>query len=179
MVLIGTLYLVLTAATLTIVVTLRAQHTPSALIGLTLTGSAVGVLLGSRLVGPLHQRMAPGRLLVLVCAVVAAAVAALIAPLGTWWVFGALVLATLTVPALRVLIDILILRQVPEERRGRTIVAVMTTLTIGPPLGTLLAGMLLQFAGADWTLAALAALQAAAAAHGLCNPHVRRVAWPQ
>lgn len=177
--LIGTFYLVLTAVTLTVVVTLRAQHVSSGLIGLSLTGSAVGLLLGALLVGRLHGKMTPGRLLVAVSAVVAVAVTLLAVPLGPWWVFGCLLLSTLTVPALRVLIDIMILRRVSEERRGRTIVAVMTVLSAGPPLGTLAAGLLLQFSTPTWTILALAAVQAAVTLSGLANRHVSQARWPE
>lgn len=177
--LVGTFYLVLTAVTLTVVVTLRAQHTSPGLIGVALTGSAIGLLLGSTLVGKLHGRMTPGRLLVTVSGVVVVAVALLAVPLGPWWVFGCMFLSTLTVPALRVLIDIMILRRVGEERRGRTIVAVMTVLSVGPPLGTLAAGVLLQFAAPMWTALALAAVQAAVTLYGLSNRHVAEARWPK
>ncbi|MEZ0070337.1 MFS family permease [Streptacidiphilus sp. MAP12-20] len=177
--LIGTFYLVITAVTLTVVVTLRSQHVAAGLIGVALTGSAVGMLLGSLLVGRLHGRMTPGRLLLTVSGVVAGAVALLTVPLGPWWVFGCLLLATLTVPALRVLIDIMILRQVSEDRRGRTIVAVMTVLSVGPPLGTMAAGLLLQFTSPLWTIAALAAVQAAVTLYGLGNSSVAQARWPE
>lgn len=39
-------------------------------------------------------------------------------------------------PALRVLLDILILRQAPEEQRGQVVAAVMTLMAAGLPAGS-------------------------------------------
>lgn len=177
--LIGMFYLVVTAAVLVVVVSLRRQHASPGMVGLALTGGAVGMLLGSLLVSRLHGRMTPGRLLLLVSGTAAVSVALLAAPLGPWWVFGVLFLAHLTVPALRVLIDIMILRQVPGDRRGRTIVATMTVLSVGPPLGTLAAGLLMQFAGVAWAVLALAVLQAAVTLYGLRDREVAGARWPE
>ncbi|WP_078910061.1 MFS transporter [Streptomyces sp. NRRL S-87] len=177
--LVGTFYLVLTAVTLTVVVKLQAQDTPPGLVGFALTGSAVGMLLGSLLVKRLHGWMAPGRLLLLVSAVAALCVTLLAAPFAWWWVFGVLVVATLTTPALRVLIDIMILRQVPEDRRGRTIVATMTVLQCGPAAGTLGAGLLLQFAGTTGAILALGGLQAVVTLVGVADRGVAAARWPE
>ncbi|GGO95577.1 MFS transporter [Wenjunlia tyrosinilytica] len=177
--LIGTFYLVITAVTLVVVVKLQSQGTAPGAVGLALTGTAVGMLLGSPLVKPLHDWMAPGRLLLLVSVTVAVAMALLAVPFGSWWVFGVLVFSTLTTPALRVLIDIMILRQVPEDRRGRTIVATMTVLQSGPALGTMGAGLLLQFTGTTTAILALAALQGAVTLYGLTDRAVAQARWPQ
>ncbi|WP_406291522.1 MFS transporter [Embleya sp. NBC_00896] len=176
--LIGTFYLVITAVTLVVVVKLQSQGTAPGTVGLALTGSAVGMLLGSLLVKRLHQWMSPGRLLLLVSVTVAVSVALLAVPFGSWWVFGMLVLATLMTPALRVLIDIMILRQVPVDRRGRTIVATMTVLQGGPALGTIGAGLLLQFTSTTTAILTLAALQGAVTLYGLTDRPVAEARWP-
>jgi hypothetical protein len=78
-----------------------------------------------------------------------------------------------------VLIDIMILRQVPEDRRGRTIVATMTVLSVGPPLGTLASGLLMQFASVDWAILVLAVVQGAVTLYGVRDPQIARAAWPE
>ncbi|SDN96414.1 MFS transporter [Actinacidiphila guanduensis] len=178
--LIATFYLVVTAVTLVVVVSLREdQHASAGTVGLALTGGAVGMLAGSLLVKWLHAALQPGRLLVAVSAVAAVCVALLALPWGPWWVFVVLLLAHLTLPALRVLIDIMILRQVPEDRRGRTIVATMTVLSVGPPLGTLASGLLMQFASVDWAILVLAVVQGAVTLYGVRDPQIARAAWPE
>lgn len=178
--LIGTFYMVATAATLIVVVSLTEdQHRSAGTVGLALTGGAIGMLAGALLVKPLHNLMKPGRLLVCVSATATLSVALLALPYGPWWVFGVLLVAHLTVPALRILIDIMILRQVPEDRRGRTIVATMTVLSVGPPLGTLASGVLMEFASVGWAVLALAVLQGAATLYGIRDREVAKADWPR
>ena len=106
------------------------------------------------------------------------AVALLAIPLGAWWAFGVLMMAMLGMPAVSVLIDILILRQVPDERRGRTMTAFTTMLTVGIPIGTLVGGLLLQFAGPTATILAIAVVCAIGLARGVADPHLRQAQWP-
>ena len=54
---------------------------------------------------------------------------------GPWWMAGLLFASMLGVPAIRVLLDVLILRQAPEQERGRTVAAVMTLMGAGVPAG--------------------------------------------
>lgn len=163
---------------LAIVVFLRDQGTSSRLIGLAVAGEAVGTLLGAGLVGRLHRRVAPGWLLIGVGVVFTLLIPLLAVPMGPWWVFGVLATATLGVPALRVLIDVLILRPVPDAQRGRTIAAVMIVMTIGMPFGTLAGGLSLQFAGATGTILAIAIMNAIAVAAAATDRRLRGARWP-
>jgi MFS family permease len=166
------------ALQLALLVQLREHGTPVSSIGLAFTGEALGALLGAALVGPLHKWVAPGRLLLLAGAELTAAIALLAIPLGPWWVFGVLAGAVLSMPAISVLIDVLILRQVPDERRGRTMTALMTVMTIGMPVGTILGGALLSSAGPTITILTIAALCVIGLALGASDRHLWRAQWP-
>jgi hypothetical protein len=65
--------------------------------------------------------------------------ALLAVPLGPWWAAEVLFVGLLGVPALRVLADILVVRQAPPERRGRVVAAFMTLIALGMPAGVGLA----------------------------------------
>ena len=114
------------------VVILRDQGISSTQIGLALGTSAIGGLLGAALVRPLH-RLRPGALMILVASLLVPLIALLAVPFGPWWVAGLLFIAMLGVPSVRVLVDVLILRQAPPAERGRVVAAVMTLLSIGMP----------------------------------------------
>jgi predicted MFS family arabinose efflux permease len=163
---------------LAIVVLLSHQGASTRAIGLAVTGAAVGNLLGAGLVGRLHRRIPPGVLLVLVSSMFVVILPLLAVPLGPWWVFGVLTVSMLGVPAVRVLIDVLILRQVPDAHRGRTITALMTLMTIGVPFGTLAGGLSLQLLGAPATILAICGVTAIAVGIGLANKALRTAAWP-
>lgn len=163
---------------LSIVVLLSGQGVSARAIGIAVAGEAVGNLIGAALVSPLHKRVGPGKLLILVTAMLCGSVALLAAPLGPWWVFGVLTASMLGVPSVRVLIDVLILRQVPDERRGRTITALMTFMTVGMPIGTLLGGLSLQFFGATATILVIAGVCALGLLVGVADRSLRDVQWP-
>lgn len=160
------------------VVILRQQSTPPSLIGVAMTGLAVGGLAGVVLVGPLHRRLPPGWLLLVFALAEVPLVVALAVPFGPWWVGGVLVCTALGVPALRVLVDVLIFRQVPDERRGRTIAAVMTLFGLGMPVGTAAGGLLLEYAGATPTVLILAGVLALSAGYAVIRPELRHTRWP-
>jgi MFS family permease len=163
---------------LAVVVLLTGQGFSARSIGIAVAGEAVGNLLGAALVTPLHKRVRPGMLLLLVTAVMTGAVALLAAPLGPWWVFAMLTAAMLGVPSVRVLIDVLILRHTPDERRGRTITALMMFMTVGIPIGTLLGGLSLQFFGASTTILIVAGVAALGLIVGCADSNLRATRWP-
>jgi predicted MFS family arabinose efflux permease len=167
-----------TALFLAVVVLLQSGGASPRTIGIAVAGEAVGTLLGAGLVGRLHRRLPPGWLLIGVGLAFTALVPLLAVPLGPWWVFGVLAAATLGVPSLRVLIDVLILRRVPDEQRGRTITALMTVLTIGIPFGTLAGGLSLQFWGPTATILAIGALNLVAVTIAVSDRRLRAVRWP-
>ena len=157
---------------LTAVVILRDQSVSSAMIGVALAGGAVGGLAGAPLVRPLH-RLRPGVLLLAVCALQVPVFVLLAMVTGPWWMAGLLFASMLGVPAIRVLFDVLILRQAPAAERGRVVGAVMTLFGLGMPVGFALAGLLLQFLSASTAMLILAAALAA----GIICCGARRELW--
>ncbi len=154
------------------VVILRDQSVSSAMIGVALAGGAVGGLAGAPLVRPLH-RLRPGVLLLTVCALQVPVFVLLAMVNGPWWMAGLLFASMLGVPAIRVLFDVLILRQAPAAERGRVVGAVMTLFALGMPVGFALAGLLLQFLPASTAMLILAA----ALALGMACCGARRELW--
>ncbi|MGW6395692.1 MFS transporter [Streptomyces sp. NPDC055103] len=177
--LISVFYFSITAAILMVMVTLRDQHHSAGTIGLALSGTAVGMLVGSSLVPRLNRLLSPGALLLSASTLTTVAVALLALPLGPVWVFAMLTLAALGLPALKILVDIMIFRQTPDHRRGRAIAATITVIGAGSPLGSLAGGLALQFLGVTGAIALIAGVQAVITAAGLANRHVRSARWPK
>ncbi len=159
------------------VVILRDQAVSSTQIGLALGAASVGGLLGATLVRPLHK-LRPGALMILVASILVPLVALLAVPFGPWWMAGLLFVAMLGVPSVRVLVDVLILRQAPPAERGRVVAAVMTLLTLGMPAGLAVTGLLLQYLSAQTAVLILAGLLAVAVLLGASRPEVWKARWP-
>jgi hypothetical protein len=98
-------------------------------------------------------------------------------PAGPWWVAGLLFTAMLGVPAIRVLIDILVIRQAPPGQRGRVVAALMTLIGLGMPAGVAGCGLLLQYLPAQAAMLALAA-QLLAVAACPARRELRQARWP-
>jgi predicted MFS family arabinose efflux permease len=162
---------------LVVIVILRHQAVPPYAIGLSLGIGAAGGLAGAALVKPLH-RLPPGALLVAVCGMEVPVLVFLAVPFGPWWAAGVLFTGLLGVPALRVLGDILVIRQAPPERRGRVVAVAMTLIALGMPVGIAGCGVLLQYLPAQIATLALAAVMAVVTAYGLSCPELRRARWP-
>jgi hypothetical protein len=163
---------------LVVIVILRHQAVPSAQIGLALGVSAVGGLVGAPLVKILH-RLHPGVLLLAVCALYVPLLALIAVPFGPWWVAFLLFVAMLCVPAVRVAIDILVIRPAPAAMRGRVIAALMTLMGVGMPVGVAGCGLLLQFLPAQAAMLVLSGLLACAVAYCAARPQLWRARWPQ
>ncbi|MFF1785411.1 MFS transporter [Kitasatospora sp. NPDC058243] len=167
-----------TALMLPVMVLLRDGGTGSAGIGLALAGEAVGALAGTVLVSRLHRLAGPGVLLLLVAWTAVPVTLAPLLPGGVVTVFAALFVVGIGVPALRVMLDLLVFRQVPDELRGRVIAATMTLLTAGMPAGTLGSGLLLDHLSPAVALTAISVLLAAALLPATVSRTLRRAAWP-
>jgi MFS family permease len=89
-----------------------------------------------------------------------------------------LFLSMLGVPTMRVLVDIVLFRQVPDAQRGRVASAAMTLWGASSALGTLVVGLLLDLAPVWVVLVGLAGALAVVFAVGLLSPVFRRTAWP-
>lgn len=105
-------------------------------------------------------------------------IAALALPLGVWWLATALFLLGLGGPSMRVLIDILIFRQIPDEQRGRTVTAFMTVLGAGSSLGMITSGLLLEYLSAPAAILTLAVVLAIALGISGSDRRIRSVQWP-
>jgi hypothetical protein len=163
---------------LVVIVILRHQAVPPYSIGLALGIGAAGGLAGAPLVKFLH-RLPPGVLLLVVCGMEVPILLLLAVPFGPWWAAGVLFTGLLGVPALRVLADILIIRQATPERRGRVVAAVMTLIALGMPVGIAGCGLLLQYLPAQVAMLTLAAAMAVVTAFGLSCRELRQARWPE
>jgi predicted MFS family arabinose efflux permease len=162
---------------LVIIVILRHQAVPSGMIGLALGLGAAGGLAGAPLVPILH-RLRPGVLLLGVCLLDVLILALLAVPFGPWWVAGLLFTVMLGVPAIRVLVDILVIRRAPPEQRGRVVAALMTLIGLGIPAGLAGCGLLLQYLPAQAAMLTLAAAEAIAVAYCSTKRDLRGARWP-
>jgi predicted MFS family arabinose efflux permease len=172
------LNLVGSALTLAVIVLLRARGVSSTGIGLTLAGEAVGAVVGAFLVARLQRLAGPGRLLLAAAWICVPLMLAPLLPGGPVPVFLALAVMNLAMPALRVMIDVLIFQQVPDELRGRTIALTMTVLMLGVPAGTMAVGLLLERLSPAGTLTVLAAALALGLLPATRSRALRSAVWP-
>ncbi len=84
----------------------------------------------------------------------------------------------LGVPAIRVLVDILVIRQAPPAQRGRVVAALMTLIGLGIPAGVAGCGLLLQYLPAQAAMLALAGTQLLAVAFCSARPELWQARWP-
>ncbi|MEO3811629.1 MFS transporter [Sphaerisporangium sp. B11E5] len=161
------------------VVMLEDRGTAPAQIGLTVTAMAVGGLAGAALVQPLQRVLPPGALMLTSGFATALLIALLPAPLGSWWAAVPLCLLGLIGPSVRILVDVLIFRQVPDEQRGRVIAAFMTILGVGSSAGLFGAGLLLDRLSAVHATLVLAGLLTAAMLAALGSRSLRTARWPR
>jgi len=162
---------------LVIIVILRHQAVSSPVIGLALGAGAAGGLAGAPLVKVLH-RLRPGVLMLALCTLDVLVLALLAMPFGPWWVAGLLFTVMLGIPAIRVLADILVIRQAPPEQRGRTVAALMTLIGLGVPAGLAGCGLLLQYLPAQTAMLILAGTEAIGVAYSATRRELRRAQWP-
>jgi len=176
--LIGTVNTVGGSLGLIAVVILRRQSVSPAMIGVALASAAVGGLAGAALVRPLH-RLRPGVLLISVCLLEVPLLALLAVPYGPVWMGGLLLLAMLWIPSIRVLLDVLILRQAPASEQGRVIGAVMTLMGVGIPAGLAASGLMLQYLSAQTTMLILAGVLAVGVLYCGAKPELWHARWPE
>jgi MFS family permease len=162
---------------LVIIVILRHQAVPPGTIGVALGAGAAGGLAGAPLVRVLH-RLRPGVLMLGMCLLDVLILALLAVPFGPWWVAGLLFIVMLGVPAIRVMVDILVIRQAPPEQRGRVVAALMTLIGLGIPAGLAGCGLLLQYLPAQAAMLTLAAVEAAGVAYCSTKRQLRQARWP-
>ncbi len=163
---------------LVVIVILRHQDVPSPQIGLALGLGAAGGLAGAPLVKVLH-RLRPGVLLLAVCLLCVPLFALFAVPLGPWYVAFLLFIVMLCIPAVRVAIDILVIRPAPPAMRGRVIAALMTVMGLGMPIGVAGCGLLLQYLPAQMAMLVLAGVLAVAVGYCSSRRELWQARWPQ
>jgi MFS family permease len=117
-------------------------------------------------------------LLLTLCTLDALILGLLAVPFGPWWVAALLFTVMSGVPAIRVLVDILVIRQAPPEQRGRVVAALMTLIGLGMPAGLAGCGLLLQYLPAQTAMLILAGAEAAGVAYALTRRELRQARWP-
>lgn len=160
------------------VVLLHEQGAQPTAIGLAMTGLAAGFLVGAPLVRPLHRALRPGSLFAVVFAAEVPAFVLLGIPLGPVWVGMLLAMVTTGLPALKVLVDVLIFRQVPDDVRGRVMAATMVLFGLGAPIGAGATGLSLEYLGSRNTTLILAGTLAIGLCCALGYRPLRHARWP-
>jgi predicted MFS family arabinose efflux permease len=163
---------------LVMIVQARREGVPTHFIGLILASFAAGGILGAPLIPRLHARLRPGQVLSGLGVLMTVATAAVALPLGGFWMAGWLAAVGFVIPAAQVLVDVLILQQVPDHRRGRVLSAVMTFLALGLPLGSAFGGALLQLLSPAAVLLATAAALGCVTLFAVAQRDLRRAEWP-
>jgi MFS family permease len=163
---------------LVVIVRARAEGVPTHYLGLILACGAAGGLLGAPLVPRLHALLRPGSLLSGFGLVVTLACAAMAPPFGGFVLAAGFLAIGLVIPAVQVLMDVLILQQVPDHQRGRVLGAAGTLFAVGTPLGAMLGGTLLQITSATGVLCGVAGSLGLVTLFAAAQRDLRRAEWP-
>jgi MFS family permease len=161
-----------------VIVLLQARGTPPWQIGLAVSGFAIGGLAGAALVKPLYRHLRPGVLLLTMVLFEVPVMVAMGAPYGFWWVAAVCFCFGLAVPAIKVLLDVLLIRQIPDEQRGRAIAGVLTIFTLSVPVAMAGTGLLLEQFPPGTTLIILAVALLAVVVYAGSRRALRRADWP-
>ncbi|MGV4928251.1 MFS transporter (plasmid) [Streptomyces sp. BHT-5-2] len=147
-------------------------------IGLALSGEAVGYLTGAALVARLHQKFRPGILLLGVVWISLIMTATLLFPASPVRVFFLLFAISMGKPALYVLIDVIVFHQVDDAVRGRVISGSFTVLSVGAPLGSAAAGLLLGHLAHHAAIALLCLILLVPLGAATTSSKLRSAHWP-
>ncbi|HEY3870796.1 MAG TPA: MFS transporter [Actinocrinis sp.] len=165
---------------LDLVLILQAEHegVPTHYVGMILAAFAIGGILGAPFIPRLHALLRPGHLLVCFGLIATVSLAAIALPFGGFWMAGWIVATGFVIPAAQVLVDVLVLQQVPDEQRGRVLSAVMAIVGLGMPLGAAFGGSLLQALSPATVLVGAAAAMACITLFALSQRALRTSRWP-
>ena len=162
---------------LILIVLLRHERVSSSEIGLALGIAYAGSIAGIPLIKVLH-RLRPGVLMLGIAFLLIPIFALLTLPFGPWWAAGLLFVALLFLPAVQVAVEVLGIKQTPEEQRGRVAAAFMTLIALGVPVGLGGCGLLLQFLPAQAAMLTLAAILAVGAGDCATKRGLWQARWP-
>ena len=166
---------------LDLVLIMQAKHEgiPTHYIGLILAAFAGGGIIGAPCIPKLYKLLRPGQLLVLFGALISfSLLMTALFPFGGIWMAVWLAAVGFAVPAAQVLVDVLILRQVPDYQRGRVLTAVMTFMGLGMPIGAAFGGSILQIASPSTVLYGAALAMAGVAVFAASQRALRVAQWP-
>ncbi|HEX4787206.1 MAG TPA: MFS transporter [Actinospica sp.] len=163
---------------LVLIVQARREGVPTHFLGLILASFAAGGILGAPFIPRLHALLRPGRLLSILGVLVTVGCAAMALPFGGFWMAGWLAAIGFVIPAVQVLVDVLILQQVPDAQRGRVLGAVMTFIGLGLPLGAAFGGGLLQLLSPATVLLGTAGALTCVTLYAVSQRDLRRAEWP-
>jgi MFS family permease len=167
-----------TGVIFTITLALRQHGTSTAVIGLVQAAIAAGGLLGAvaapRLQG--HVRLATLATTIILAGALLFGTAALLVPSPL--VAGPVALALLLAPAVNAALFAVMLRNAPEEMRGRVTSTMIMVTTALATLAPLTAGLLVQHVSGAWAVGAFAATLAIAAVLCLMLPGLRHAESP-
>jgi MFS family permease len=166
---------------LDLVLIVQAKHegVPTHLIGLILAAFAAGGIIGAPCIPKLYKLLRPGQLLIAFGALISLSLLMTgLFQLGGFWMAGWLAAVGFAIPAAQVLVDVLILRQVPDHQRGRVLTAVMTFMGLGMPIGAAVGGSVLQIASPSTVLYGAAVAMAGIAAFAASQRALRAAQWP-
>ncbi len=171
--LLGGANLGLQALVLVLIVVARGHGAPPAVVGVMLGGVGVGGLAGAMVAVGLQQRLS-ARVILTGATWVWAGLMPLVALTANPYLLGALLaLMTSVGPALNVVVGTFQLRLVPDALLGRVTSVALVVAFGAIPLGSLAAGLLLQWAGPLVTVLALAAWMLALALVATLSPGIR------
>lgn len=164
---------------LVLIMLAKHENVPTHYIGLILAAFAGGGIIGAPCIPKLYKILHPGQLLIVFGALMTIALTmTALFQLGGFWMAGWLAAIGFAVPAAQVLVDVLILQQVPDHQRGRVLTAVMTLAGLGMPLGAAFGGSVLQIAAPSTVLCGAAVAMAGIAIFAASQRALRTAKWP-
>jgi MFS family permease len=163
---------------LVIILEARHQGVPTRYLGAILAAFAVGGVIGAPLVPRVHALMRPGQVLATFGLICAAVLALLAVPFGGFWMAGCMLTVGLLLPAVEILVNVLILHQVPDHQRGRVLSAVMTFMGLGMPLGAAFGGSLLQVLSPTTVLFGASGVLTCVTLIAIAQRDLRTAQWP-
>lgn len=166
---------------LDLVLIMMAKHegVPTHFIGLILAAFAGGGIIGAPCIPKLYKLLQPGQLLIVFGALISLSLLmTAVFQLGGVWMAGWLAAIGFAVPAAQVLVDVLIVRQVPDHMRGRVLSGVMTLMGLGMPIGAAFGGSLLQIASPVTVMYGASAAMAGVAVFAASQRSLRVAEWP-
>lgn len=159
------------------VVHLERQGVGAGWIGFATAGLAVGGLVGSALVTPLHK-LPPGVLLLAGAILDAVLIPVFGLTSGPWPAAVVLFTVGLAAPATRVLVDLMMFRRVAPEQRGRVMSAALTVWGLGASIGLFLAGGLLDVLSVRTSTLVIGGVLAVLTLWAASDRRFRTMRWP-